>query len=365
MEELQRGGKLSEQAASLLIPNSPTYDSQWRVWVRWCDLNSISMTNFTEESLVEFAVSHHDDGYSVGYTIGIVGSVVTVYRLLRQLSRDTPLIEALRKQLKKRKSRFPAMDALEVGYDFDEAFVQPFVAKRFPQTVRGGIDFECLSVSLASIRDLLICLLRFYVPFRNSDVARIWRPSIQEGKRDGVDTVLFRTLFSKTNHMLSVPITMFCICARDLKSPDHKYCVVCVMRVYCQRTASRALCKHKYGGFGDPCKGKPCENKSFLFLSDNRSDGAYYCIKPDTIGSLSKKIMALAGMPAKFKPHFLRALAAQRLERVQGEQVSRQAGHWCQNSLVYRSSYNPKAVTIVPADFLLAQKNDEPERPDA
>ncbi len=60
MKELQRGGKHSEQAARLLILYAPTYDCQWQVWVRWCDLNSISMTSFTEESLVGFAVSHHD-----------------------------------------------------------------------------------------------------------------------------------------------------------------------------------------------------------------------------------------------------------------------------------------------------------------
>ncbi len=74
-------------------------------------------------------------------------------------------------------------------------------------------------MSLTSIRDLLICLLRFHMRFRNSVVARIWRPSIQEGKRDGVDTVLFRTLFSMTKHMVYFDYDVLYLCSR-LKSPD-------------------------------------------------------------------------------------------------------------------------------------------------
>ncbi len=121
-----------------------------------------------------------------------------------------------------------------------------------------------------------------------------------------------------------------------------------------------APCSHEYQGRGDPCKGFACADRSFLFLSLTRTGPgkSYECLSADRIGSLSKVILKQAGWDG-FNPHFLRALAAQRLERSQGEHVSRQAGFWCPTSQVYCERYNPLPVSIVPVDFMRQQGDDQ------
>ena len=312
-------------------------------------------------TLIEFGVWHFREGYKPSYTLGIISTASSIFALVTNQPNNTLVVAQLRKVLAKQAPRFPTMDIDEIDIDFDREFVQPFfrVLKEDLEALQDGqTDFA--SMPIKWMRRALLVLLRYYCPLRSSDVARIWRPGCREFTDGNERGIQFRILFGKCKHKVSAPIKIYCNCERDTQHTAHQYCLACCLRIYLFRTKDQGLCMHVYSQ-GDPCLGESCHDRSFVFMGLNRRNAqSFTCIKADTVASESTKVMAIAGLDTtRLKPHFLRALAARRLENVQGTLISKQVGQWTPDSSVYNAAYNPHRAVIVPVEFLNVQGEDE------
>jgi hypothetical protein len=356
MEALSsRLGLVAEAAELLMGESSLVKDSHWRIFLRYCTNQNLNPGALTEGNICNFASEHHDGGFAPAYTMAIVSTIVSTYELALGEALRSVALGQLSKQLKKRKSRFPNMDITEFPMDYESCFLQPLVLALFPLSATEPVSFRVTALKMAHLRLLMLGMVRFYAPLRSSDVAHMWRPSCKFFSEAGVKKFSFRTLFSKSSHNISAPITVSCVCSQEEANPSHRFCLVCVAQEYLDRTATQAICQHQYVGLGNCCKGFPCDDGSFLFLALSRSKGKYYAVSPDRIGSLTKEIFKLLNWSDVYKPHWLRALTARRLERSQGALVARAAGFWVEGSTAFRSAYNPVVISLIPPEFITAQ----------